>query len=265
VAGPHPVVVFSHGHQAYGEASGFLMEHLASHGWVVVAADHTGNLIFDGSDRDTEIYLQRPLDVSAVLDWLDAPTGDPLDGQLGDTRVALGHSFGGYTLHALGGATYDPAVIAGCDDGTAFCSTMTPALAERLAQGFAEPRLTLLVSMAPGDYRLFGDGLATVSLPVLMMSGGLDGASDDIEAHMVPTLNHPGDRWLHFPTFGHNGFTDFAGQLDPAGAEDPETGWATARGLVLAALRAEAEGFDAAPFLDGEVAVGSAPVEVRQP
>ena len=30
--GPFPVAVFSHGHQGYAENSGFLMEHLASHG-----------------------------------------------------------------------------------------------------------------------------------------------------------------------------------------------------------------------------------------
>jgi len=262
-SGPHPVAVFSHGHQAYSEAAGFLMEHLASHGWVVAAPDHTGNLLFDGGDRDTEIYLQRPLDISAVLDWLDAPSGDPLEGQLSDTRVGLGHSFGGYTLHAVGGAAYDPATIAGCDDGTDFCSTMTPELADRLEQGFSDPRLTLLVSMAPGDYRLFGEGLAEVGGPVVMMSGGLDGATDDIEAFMVPTLDHPDDRWLHLPTLGHNGFTDFAGDLDPAGAEDPETGWETVRGLVLAAVEGHRGAVDAAPLLDGEVAVGDAPVEVR--
>ena len=259
--GPHPVAVFSHGHQAHGAVAAYLSTHLASHGWVVVAPYHEGTLPLQ--DRVTETYAQRPLDLSAVLDWLDAPTGDPLEGQLRPERVGLGHSFGGYTLHALGGASYDPVTIAGCDDGTAFCSTMTPALADRFAQGFSDPRVSLLVSMAPGDYRLFGAGMADISVPVMLLSGGFDGATDDIVQGMVPALDHPGDRYLHLPTLGHNGFTTYAGVLDPSGVAPAEDGWGTVQGLVLAALREHVDGFDASPFLDGTVAVGAAPVEYR--
>lgn len=262
VPGPHPVAVFSHGHQAYGEAAGFLMEHLASHGWVAVAPDHTGNLTWDGGDRATEIYLQRPLDISAVLDWLDAPAGDPLEGQLGPERLGLGHSFGGYTLHALLGATYSEATIAGCDDGSPFCSTMTPELADRLRQGFRDPRLQAAVSMAPGDRRLFDDGLGDVGVPLFLMAGGLDDQTGEETDLTWSQLDDPGDHLAWFPAFGHNGFTDFAGVLDPAGVEDPATGWGTVQGLVLAWAGLRLEGLPAEPLLDGSVPVGQATVEL---
>jgi predicted dienelactone hydrolase len=260
VPGEHPVAVFSHGHQAYGEASGFLMEHLASHGWVVAAPDHTGNLTWDGGDRDTEIYLQRPLDVSATLDWLDDPVGDVLAGQLGPERVAIGHSFGGFTLHAVAGATWSDAAIDGCDDGTAFCSTMTPELAARLRQGFDDPRLDAVVSMAPGDYRLFEQGLADIDVPVLLMAGGLDDATDSNAVPIWSVLDGADDRYAYLPDLGHNGFTDFAGSLDPAGAEDPEVGFATVRGLVLAFALQHTAGLDTSALLDGTVPVGEATV-----
>ncbi len=258
--GPHKVAVFSHGHQAYGEAAGFLMEHLATHGWVVVAPDHTGNLTWDGDDRDTEIYLQRPLDLTAVLDWLDAPTGDPLAGQLGPERIAIGHSFGGFTLHASGGATWSQAAIDACPDGTAFCSTMTPELASRLEQGFLDPRLQLLVSMAPGDWRLFEEGVARIDVPVLLMAGSLDGATETNADLLWSALDGPDDRYALFPDFGHNGFTDFAGSLDPAGAEVPEVGWATVQGLVLAFAAKHLDGVPTDALLDGTLPVGEAQV-----
>ena len=69
--GSFPLAVFSHGHQGYAENSSFLMEHLATHGWIVAAPDHTGNTTLDGGDRVTAIYYQRPADISAVNDFMD--------------------------------------------------------------------------------------------------------------------------------------------------------------------------------------------------
>ncbi len=233
-----PVAVFSHGHQGYGEASSFLMEHLATHGWVVAAPDHLNNLTWDGDHRDTEIYAQRPLDLSAVLDWLDDPAGDELAGRLAPERLGLGHSFGGYTLHGAGGASYDGAVLDGCDDGTAFCSTMTPELAVRFRQGFREPRFTTLVAMDPGDLRLFGTGLADIATSELLLTADFDDPKRTESQPFWGDLDHPGDVWGSFPDLAHNGFTDVAGALDPPGVAPAEDGWVVIRSTVLAWGRA---------------------------
>ena len=130
--GVFPLMLFSHGHQGYSEVSGFLMTHFASRGWVVAAPEHTGNTSFDSPTRQTEIYFQRPLDVSATLDYLtlDMPESDPLAGRLSGPVVGVGHSFGGYTLFAAGGAEYDlNTLVPGCADGTGpveFCATWRP-------------------------------------------------------------------------------------------------------------------------------------------
>ena len=146
VSGPYPTLVYSHGHQGYAEASGLLMAHFASHGWLVAAPDHTNNTTWDGSNRDTEIYYQRPLDISAVLDHLEAlPQSDPLAGANTEETIAIGHSFGGYTTFALGGATYAMDDLRDeCASGTgpsSFCSTMTPEKEALFEAGFYDARI----------------------------------------------------------------------------------------------------------------------------
>ena len=222
---PRKVLFFSHGHQAYGQASSFLMDHFASHGWWVIAPDHTGNTTFDSPDRTTEIYWERPLDILELLQvWDDVPV------------VLAGHSFGGYTAHAVGGARYDIDTIApACFDGTdtsEFCSTMTEAQADLFRQGFETQSIAAILSMAPGDWRLFGDGLAEIDVPVMLMTGGLDPGQDGDA--IWSDLDGPEDVHIHLPEGGHNTFTDFAGVLDGEGVIAPEEGFAIVRRYALA-------------------------------
>ncbi|MCZ7627985.1 MAG: hypothetical protein M5U19_02310 [Microthrixaceae bacterium] len=68
--GPFPLVVYSHGNGGLGYVSAFLTEHLASHGFIVVAPDHVGNTAIDAfagtSEEQTQVALDRPVDVSGV-------------------------------------------------------------------------------------------------------------------------------------------------------------------------------------------------------
>jgi predicted dienelactone hydrolase len=107
-----PLVVFSHGFGGHRRQSTFLCTHLASHGYVVAAMDHTGNTIFEmfqyileaqmgaaPPDPATilgDIIPARPADASFVIDRMLAgvegvPPADP-------QRIGMsGHSFGGWT------------------------------------------------------------------------------------------------------------------------------------------------------------------------
>ncbi len=249
-AGPFPVVVFSHGHQAYAEASSFLMEHLASHGWIVVAPDHFGNTTLDGSDRVTEIYAQRPHDISAVLDWVDAGTFPTTD-----TRVAMGHSFGGYTVLALLGATYAPEALDCPDPTTAFCSTMTPALRAMFEQGFAEPRFGSALIMAPGDFGLFrAAGIGAVTRPTFLMTGTEDQPPGSEVDDLWAALRGDGARRLTLEGAGHQSFTDFADTMEDV-TMSAEAGFRILDVYGLAWARAADGDPDVAPLLDGELAV----------
>lgn len=254
VDGDHPVAIFSHGHQGFAEASSFLMGHLASHGWVVVAPDHTGNTTFDSPDRETPIYYQRPLDLSATLDHVLAlPGNDP------EHVVAMGHSFGGYTLFAAAGARYDEAVIAACLDGSdtsEFCSTMTEDDAVRFGAGFSEPRVDAWVALAPGDQRLFGSaGLSGLSAPSLLMTGSVDPRTGADAAPYWAALDRGENRHVSVIGGGHQTFTDFSGTLeDPEGLIAAEDGFPIVEGYVLAfAMRHGLGDTRMQPVLDGEV------------
>ena len=261
--GPFPVALFSHGHQGFAEASSFLMGHLASHGWLVVAPDHTGNTTFDSADRETPIYYQRPLDVSATLDHVLAwPEADA------DHVVAMGHSFGGYTLFAAAGARYDEAVISACLDGTdttEFCSTMSASEAERLRSGFSEPRVDAWMALAPGDQRLFGDsGLSGLSAPVLLMTGSVDPRTGADAAPYWAALDRGENRHVSIIGGGHQTFTDFSGTLEnPEGLIPAEDGFPIVEGHVLAFARRHGLGDTRMqPALDGDVTWSDAAVLV---
>lgn len=237
--GAFPVAVFSHGHQGYAENSSFLMRHLATHGWVVLAPDHTGNTTFDGSDRETPIYRQRPRDLSAVLDHAaDSASGEPFAGHTTELIVGFGHSFGGYTIWAIGGASYDEAAIAACLDGSdtsSYCSTMTEVDADVFRGGLWDDRVAGVVPMAAGDVDRFGAaGVAAVDVPVLMMTAELD--HDDADAFWTAVQGSSSEHHrVVLAGAGHQSFTDLSGMIEDVPI-DPAEGWriVDAYGLAFA-------------------------------
>ncbi len=265
-AGPFPLAVFSHGHQGYAENSSFLMAHLATHGWIVAAPDHTGNTALDGSDRTTAIYYQRPADLSAVLDHLDAaadPVAQAIDA---GGAVAIGHSFGGYSLFGLAGGSWDEAALACPDPTTDFCSTMTPATADLFRTGFHDDRVIAALPMAPGDFGLYGAGLADVAVPVLLMGGALDPGGDGQPFWDVLAADDR-HRYVRIDGAGHQSFTDFSGILeDFDGLIDPAEGFRIVDVYALAWARAARGDTSVLPILSGDVPVaGSAHLEPTSP
>ncbi len=261
--GPFPLHVYSHGHQGYAEASGFLMEHLATHGFVVAAPDHTGNTTFDGSDRDTEIYFLRSEDIGASIDAVLAASADLafLSGAVESSGItASGHSFGGYTLHGLAGATYDTALIDQCLDGSdtsAYCSTMDADNAAVLRGGLFDSRIEAFVSMAPGDFRLFGTaGFASIDRPVLHMTGTLDPQTGSVAEDIWGALAGRDHRRVDITGGGHQTFTDFSGILESFdGLVEPEVGFRVVDVYGLGWLLHQRGDIDATELFDGSLEV----------
>jgi predicted dienelactone hydrolase len=251
--------VFSHGHQGYAENSGFLMAHLASHGLIVASPDHTGNTTFDGDNRDTEIYFQRSYDISAVLDFL--PSIAELDADA-EAVLGIGHSFGSYTLHNLVGASFDPDLPADCVAGTGpspFCSTWDDAFTDVFASGFTDPRIAAAVSMAAGDFDLYGaEGIADIAVPTLVMTGEHDSHTADTGEPMWSVLEGGEHRRVHILGGGHQTYTDFAGTLSDGSTIDPDEGKRITAAYTLAWYLRQLENDPALDaILDGDVAVSA--------
>lgn len=104
--GPFPLIAFSHGSGGIRFQNTFQMEHLASHGYVVVAPDHQGNTYFDSSGTFDQLSIDRPLDIRYLLDAFSGFTADPGSRFSGwvDTGLPFGvtgHSFGAFTSFAV--------------------------------------------------------------------------------------------------------------------------------------------------------------------
>ena len=186
--GSFPLVVLSHGFSLNPEWYRTIAEHLATHGYVVLAPEHAE------SDWFTDVVsasLSRPADVSATI---DAAASGALAAVTNTDKVAvLGHSYGGYTALASAGARPDlgnlEAACASVEDEFTAAFFCVPFLAgaDVLAAGFGgdvdasgpwpsmgDPRVDAVVALA-GDAYLFGpEGLASVTVPVLALGGTQD-------------------------------------------------------------------------------------------
>lgn len=270
-----PVMLFSHGNSGLAEQSYFLAEFMASHGWLVVAFDHTGNTF---NNNDLEIYTLfelRPLDVSAVLDHLtDLPAEHPLAGAVGDEVLLAGHSFGGYTTLAVAGAGFDvDSLIAGCAEaGDDFCDYMDEAESAYRA-GFGDDRVVAALPMTPVGATIFAAGLADIDIPLLMMTGGKDATLPDPQEGdpIWMAMDGPDATRAAFPDAGHFTFTNIC-DISPALAADdgcgdafipPVEAHALINAYALAFGRLYMLGDPAGlPLLTGEVALDDEAVEI---
>lgn len=177
---PAPVMLFSHGNSSLSAQSYFLSEFLASHGWIVVAPDHLFNTFWDTEGSiNFESGYYRPQDISATLDYiLELPDEDPLAGKFSDKIAVSGHSFGGYTVLALAGASFQAHhLLQACENGAIqnrFCEMITPDRVEIFAAGFFDERIRVAIPHTPGGFIAFQQGLADIKIPVLLWTAERD-------------------------------------------------------------------------------------------
>jgi predicted dienelactone hydrolase len=190
-AGPYPLVVLSSGFAITAGSYAWLAEHLASYGMVVVAPEHEESL-------DPRTLWQATLDRPDVVDRTRAeaaamarPGGDLAGLVDPDTTAVVGHSYGGYTALAAGGARIDTGAFEStcararaADDPVVFlCDALLPHL-EAVAAGSRRPggsgeasvaaAVDAVVSLA-GDAAMFGTaGLAELDAPLLVVGGTAD-------------------------------------------------------------------------------------------
>lgn len=151
-AGRFPMVLYSASSGGPRFENTILAAHLASHGFIVVAAEHHGNEQLD-PEGDPDTLVNRPRDLSFLIDRFlafDAEAGNFLEGAIDGARIgATGHSYGGYTAMAL--AT-----------GSFHLGTFTDARVRAIfpLDGSAQ----VFVPQFPGIF-------STISVPTLLLTG----------------------------------------------------------------------------------------------
>ena len=198
--GPFPLIVYSHGATSAADSSSFLTEHLASHGFVVAAAQHPVRSLAERGDA----FAERPREVHAVVDLLlarSSASGDRFEGTIDPERLGVaGHSFGGLTTIALLGET-----------GNRF-----------------DAGLAMAPGIRPGDPAGVADAIRTIEVPVMMMMGQADVlARYEHLSAAYATIPTTTTRYaLVLPTAGHQSFNDacLVADLCPPGTLDQQQG-----------------------------------------
>lgn len=251
-ASGRPLLVHSHGDQAYGGSASFLFRHLASHGWVVLSADHVDNMLFANVQPTPPLHwVHRPSDLKAMVDALDAlESTDPLAGVADTGRyVVSGHSRGGTTVWSILGLTFRsdrPDVwCPGCD------SSQEAAVA---AADLSDPRARAGLLLATGvREEMYGDGSVTgIDQPVMMMTGTEDG---DGGVGAWALMDQIDATWVQIDGGCHETFNLGA----PCATMDKEPGFSLVSPHATAFVRHALLGDDAVTdWLDGTTLAGPA-------
>jgi len=111
--GPFPLIAFSHCHGCARFAMGEIAERLASHGFAVVAPDHTGNTLFDNTaPLSGEFLATRAADIEFAIDTVLNTPPSTLSGRFDGNKLGMfGHSYGAATTGLV--LARDPRIKAG--------------------------------------------------------------------------------------------------------------------------------------------------------
>jgi predicted dienelactone hydrolase len=203
VAEQYPLIVYSHGSNGLRYIHSSYTEALASHGYLVVATDHTGNTAVDyiaqARAPGDEITLARLSDVRRLIDAFVDPA-DPVTGEYAahvDTdRIAVtGHSAGGFTsLATITGYTND------------------------LGEAPADDRVDAIVTLAPavGAAWFTDERLATIEVPMMTVVG-----TNDMTTPVDPNVTRLWEFTIGAPAYrvelvdgAHQTFTDLCAYID---------------------------------------------------
>jgi len=207
-----PLVVISHGYPGYNTLMFYLGEHLASHGYVVAAIDHT-----DSTNAELDIVnapnagfvstlLNRSRDQQFVLEYfseLTSPLGNITDS---NNSSVIGYSMGGYgAINTIGGCY---ASNVGMLERLGFPKTAASALVPlfnfcNAGLATVDPRWKAMVAYAPWgqEHDMHqAQALANIKVPSLYVAG----EQDDISgySHGVKKLyEQTGDKETYLLTY----------------------------------------------------------------
>jgi len=226
--GPFPLIVWSHGYLGSKDAYQPLVEHWASHGYVVIQPTHSDSLsLLPRRDRWAKLrepftftgdgglsdWRNRPRDIVLILDSLDWIEGEVPDvaGKIDRERIGVGgHSFGAFTTQLIAGVrTTEPGAEA--------------------SESHADGRVDAALMISPqGRDTLLADGAwDTLTGPAMVITGTHDRGRNREPGTWRKEpydLAPEGDKYLVWiegayhsmgGITGHEGYTRWSGGLHP--------------------------------------------------
>ena len=190
----YPLVVISHGYTGYNTIMFYLAEHLASHGYIVAAIDHT-----DSTNADVDVkvnpasgffstLLNRSRDQQFTLNYLTTQSHFA-SAAVDNTKAGLiGYSMGGFgAINTIGGCYNFTQTTTSAFTGITEPEQLKKiiALLNSCAGGQyqnvkVDSKWQAVVAMAPwgGQHQLFNEeALAAIDTPMLYIAGDLDDIS----------------------------------------------------------------------------------------
>lgn len=240
--GPYPLVIFSTGLTGWSQTNSYLLEHLASHGFVVISADPRG--------ENLQTFWQgaafRPLDTERLIafgDELTAADGD-LAGLVDTDHIAIaGHSSGGWTALVGGGAQFDwswcdanselvaKTELSNCPQFVSYQEEIAALLGLDSAPTgtwpqMYDPRVDAVIAISP-DGDIWGadyQGVAGVEVPTLVIIGSKDTVTVP-EYGAYPIYEHLGSAKKSLIVFENAGHYIFANQCRDTPWMIPQMMW----------------------------------------
>jgi predicted dienelactone hydrolase len=176
--GKFPLLVYSHGQPGSRLQTLYLLEHLASQGFVVAGVDHTGSIYADVTQQSYATGLvDRPLDILAAI----GTAGKAISSADQNNVGLLGYSYGGYSALSAAGIGLDGANLrAYCqrsnNEGPCFLLPFFASLeTARGPNTKPDPRVKAVFVMAPyGAPWLSPKALEAMRVPLFVGIGSED-------------------------------------------------------------------------------------------
>lgn len=184
-----PLIVISHGLGSDRSSMAYFAQYMASYGFAVAVPEHPGSNasqienLLEGFANDVtppEEFINRPLDITFLLNQLELKYGDQVD--TNDVGI-IGQSFGGYTALAVAGAELNFAALnSACEnlDSSFNVSLFLQCVALKLPQETTETdlrdsRITSAIAINPLTSAVFAqEGISQIDIPVMIVSGSED-------------------------------------------------------------------------------------------
>ncbi|MEY2984789.1 MAG: hypothetical protein RLZZ568_1406 [Cyanobacteriota bacterium] len=259
---PAPLVVIAPGLNSDFDALRYLADHLASYGFATVGIN------FPESDAERmadalkgletfpspNAWMNQPKDISLVLDTLAAKvtTDSQWQGKFDVNTVGiLGHSLGGYTATASGGAQVKwPHVLTQCETlNQPNQINLNPALLWQ-CQGvnstpplrdLQDDRIKALIAINPVTNPAFGDGgIQGIDIPMMFVAGSDDIFAPSLSEQIDPfvAIDHEDKYLLLVKNSTHLSFIQDTGDLPRAITGDGQAlAYEYMKGISLAFFR----------------------------